>query len=141
MFSKSNILATLAGTVTLFLLGYLIWGVATTDLMEGHSIASVMKDPPDFLFILLGNLFSAFAISTIYGKWARGHHSAKEGAELGVLFGIFVGFGIWFVQYATTELMDLTGYLINAVLEIIYYAVTGIVIALVYKATSKKATV
>lgn len=139
MFSKSNLLATLAGTVTMFLLGYLIWGIATVDLMEGYTLNSLMKDPPDFLFILLGNLFCAFAISTIYGKWARGHHSAKEGAELGVLFGIFVGFGIWFIQYATMEWMELTGYLINGVLEIIFYTVAGIVIALVYKATSAKA--
>lgn len=138
MFSKSNLLAILAGTVTMFLLGYLIWGVATVDLMEGFSDSSFMKNPPDFLFILLGNLFCAFAISSIYGKWSRGHHSAKQGAELGALFGIFVGFGIWFVHYATTEWMELTGYLINGIFEIVYYTIVGVVIALVYKATGSK---
>ena len=137
MFSKSNVLATLAGTIAMFLLGYLIWGVVTVDVFEAYVVSDVMKDPPDFVFILLGNLFQAFAMSTLYGKWARGTHSAKQGAELGILFGIFVGLGVWFVQYATTNFMNLTGYLIEAVLEIVYYALTGIVIALVYKATSK----
>ena len=137
MFSKSNVLATLAGAVTLFLLGFLIWGVATVDLFEEYVLSDVMKDPPDFVFILLGNLFAAFAMSTLYGKWARGHHSAKEGVAFGIWIGVFVGLGIWFVQYATTTFMNLTGYLIDAVLEIVYYALAGMVIALVYKATSK----
>ncbi len=137
MFSKSNVLATLAGAVTLFLLGFLIWGVAMDDLFEQYVIGDSVKEHPDFIFILLGNLFSAFAMCTLYGKWARGAHSAKQGAEFGIWFGIFVGFGIWFVQYATTTIMSLTGYLIDAIVEIVYYALTGIVIALVYKATSK----
>lgn len=137
MFSKSNILATLAGTVTLFLLGFLIWGVAMDDLFDQYVIGNSVKEHPDFIFILLGNLFSAFAMSTLYGKWARGSHGAKQGAEFGVWVGVFVGFGLWFVQYATTNIMSLTGYLIDAALEIVYYAIAGVVIALVYKATSK----
>ncbi|MEX0272953.1 MAG: hypothetical protein AB3N16_01090 [Flavobacteriaceae bacterium] len=138
MFSKSNLLATLAGAITMFFLGYLIWGVLTASLFEEHTLIDFMKDPPDFLFIILGNLFGAFAMSTLYGKWARGIHSAKEGAEFGALFGVFVGLGAWFVQYATANLMDLNGYLINVPLEIIYYVVVGVVIALVYKATRPK---
>ena len=137
MLSKSNLLATLAGTVCLFLLGFLIWGVATADLFDTYMVSDVVKEEPDFVFILFGNLFAAFAMSTLYGKWARGHHSAKEGAEFGIWIGVFVGLGIWLIQYATTSIMNLTGYLVDAVLEIIYYGLTGIVIALVYKATSK----
>ena len=137
MFSKSNLLATLVAAVTMFLLGYLIWGVATVDLFEGHSLNNVMKDPPDFLFIILANLIGAFALSTIYGKWARGHHSPKEGAEFGLWIGIFVGLSVFLLMYGTSELMDLTGHLIEAVLDIIYYVIIGAVIALIYKSTSK----
>ncbi|MET1258898.1 MAG: hypothetical protein HRT65_08330 [Flavobacteriaceae bacterium] len=138
MFSKQNLLATLVTTVVMFLLGYLIWGVATADLFEGYVISDVMKDPPDFMFIIIGNLFQAFAMCTLYSKWSRGHHSAKEGAEFGLWFGVFVGLGIWMIQYATANLMALNGYLIDAVLEIVYYAVAGVVIAMMYKATSPK---
>lgn len=113
-------------------------GVATADLFEGYVISDVMKDPPDFMFIIIGNLFQAFAMCTLYSKWSRGHHSAKEGAEFGLWFGVFVGLGIWMIQYATANLMALNGYLIDAVLEIVYYAVAGVVIAMMYKATSPK---
>jgi len=40
-------------------------------------------------------------------------------------------------MYGTSELMDLTGHLIEAVLDIIYYVIIGAVIALIYKSTSK----
>ncbi|MEM1337761.1 MAG: hypothetical protein AAF717_15415 [Bacteroidota bacterium] len=136
MFSKSNVLATLAATIVLFLLGFLIWGVVMDDFFEQHAIGDSVKEHPDFTFIVLGNLFSAFAICTLYGQWARGSHSAKQGAEFGIWIGVFVGLGLWFVQYATTTIMSLTGYLVDAVLQMVYYAITGMVIALVYKASS-----
>ena len=137
MFSKSNLLATVAATVVMFLLGYLIWGVATVDFFESHTITNAMKDPVDFTYIILGNLLGSFALSTLYGKWARGHHSAKEGAEFGIWIGVFVGLGMGLLWYGTSTMMDLTGHLAEAVLDIVFYLIIGTVIALVYKATSK----
>ena len=139
MFTKQNVLATLASFAVTFLLGYAIWGYATVDFFNEHSLNDVMKDPEDMLFIALGVLIQAFAMSSLYGKWARGVHSPKEGFQFGACFGLFVGLGIGLVQYGVMELMDLTGYLVDTVLEIIYYGIGGIVIAVVYKATVKKA--
>ena len=138
MFSKQNLLATLAGFATLFVLGYLIWGVATADFFEAHALNNVMKDPPDMLFIALGNLCGAFALSSIYGKWARGIHSMKEGFQFGVWIGIFIGLGMGLLQYGVMELSDLTGYLVEAVIDVAYFGIVGCVIALVYKATAQK---
>ncbi|UJH66250.1 hypothetical protein [Allomuricauda sp. SCSIO 65647] len=139
MFSKSNLLATLVGGIAMFVLGYVMFGMLGESLMEGHSLINAMKDPPDFVHLLLGCLISAFALSTLYGKWARGHHSAKEGAEFGLWVGVFFGLGEGLIWFATSTMMDLTGHLINAVLNIIFYIIIGIIIALIYKATSKKA--
>ncbi len=138
MFTKQNLLATLAGFAVMFLLGYAIWGYATVDFFEGHTINKVMKNPPDMLFIALGNLIGVFALSSLYGKWARGVHSAGEGFQFGVWIGIFVGLGMGLLWYGTTELMDLTGYLVEAIIDIIFYGIIGAVIALVYKATANK---
>ena len=137
MFSKSNVLATLVAAIAMFLLGFLIWGVATADFFAQHSSNDLMKDPPIMGFIFLGNLVGAFALSSLYGKWARGQHSAKEGFEFGAWIGVFVGIGMGLVWYATSEWMDLTGHLVQAVIDIVYYGVIGLIIAVVYKATSK----
>lgn len=140
MFSKSNLLATLAATVVMFVLGYVLWGMLAESMMDGHVLADIMKDPPDFIFIALGNLISAFALCNLYRKWARGHHSAKEGAEFGAWIGVFVGLGSGLIWYATSTLMDLTGHLMDFVLYLVFFVVTGIVISLVYNATSSKAS-
>jgi len=133
MFTKQNLLATLAGFVVMFLLGYAIWGVATVAFFESHSLNNVMKDPPDLVMIALSNLIAVFALSTIYGKWARGVHSAKEGFQFGAWIGVFAGLGLGLLWFATAELSDMTGTLVEAVLDIIFYGIIGAVIALVYK--------
>ena len=138
MFSKSNLLATLAGFAVMFLLGYAIWGFATVDFFTEHSLNNVMKDPPNMGIIALSNLIAVFAISTLYGKWARGVHSAKEGFQFGAWIGVFVGFGLGLLWFATSELMDITGHIAEAVIDVIFYGIIGAVIAMVYKATAKK---
>lgn len=139
MFTKQNLLATLAGFAVMFLLGYAIWGVATVDFYESHTLANIMKDPPDMLFIALGNLIAAFALSSLYGKWARGVHSFSEGFQFGAWIGIFVGLGMGLLWYGTSEIMDMTAHLVEAVLDIAFYGIIGAVIAIVYKAAAPKA--
>jgi hypothetical protein len=138
MFSKQHLLSTLVATVTMFFLGYLIWGVATVDFFEGHTINNVMKDPPLFPFIILSNLIAAFTLCVIYGKWARGYHSMGGGFQFGVWIGIFVGLGMGLLWYGTSEMMDLQGHLVEAVLDIVYYGIVGAVIGLMFKATQPK---
>ncbi len=138
MFSKQHLLATLVATVTMFFLGYLIWGVATVDYFEGHSINNVMKDPPLFQWIIAAHLVASFALCVIYGKWARGYHSMGGGFQFGIWVGIFAGLGVGLVWYATTEMMDLQGHLVSALLDIIYYGIVGMVIGLMFKATQPK---
>jgi len=140
MFSKSNLLATLAAGIFNFLGGYLIWGIATTDFFAQHagSATGVMKDPVDMVHIALGCFIQAFFMSAIYSKWARGIHSAKEGFQFGAMVGAFTGFGIGLIMYGTSNFSDLTGILVEGLIEVVYYGVIGVIIALVYKATSKK---
>lgn len=141
MFSKQNLLATLAGTVAIFILGYLIWGIATMEFFEAHSNAEVMKaaEEVDMILILVGNFFTAFAMSTIYGKWANGNHSAGQGFKFGIWIGIFVGLGMGLLMMGTANMMDSTAHAVEAVLDIAFYGVVGAIIALVYKATAPKA--
>ncbi|RIV70633.1 hypothetical protein [Flagellimonas aequoris] len=138
MFSKSNLLATLVGTIVMFFLGYLIWGIATADFFEEHSIINVMKEVPDLGMIALANLIAVFALSTLYGKWARGHHSLSQGFQFGAWIGVFVGIGMGLLNYGTTEFMDLIGYMAEAVLDIIFYGILGAVIAFMYQKTAAK---
>ncbi len=138
MFSKSNLLATLVGGIVMFFLGYLVWGVATADFFEEHSVVNVMKEVPNLGLIALGNIVGAFVLSSLYSKWARGHHSMGEGFQFGAWIGVFVGVGMGLIWYATSNWMDLTGHIAEAIIDIIYYGIIGAVIALVYQKTAAK---
>ena len=133
MFSKQNLLATVAATIAMFILGYLIWGMALMSFFEEHSIIDVMKSDEEMSLgmIFLGNLATAFALSTLYGKWARGHHSAWV--------GFLIGVGMGLVWLGTSNFMDMTGHIAEAIVDILYYGVTGAIIALIYNASTPKA--
>lgn len=136
MFTKQHLLATLAAAATMFVLGYVIWGMILPGILEDNMTVDLMKDPPDFLFLILSHLIGSFALSVIYGKWARGYHSAGGGLEYGIWIGIFAGISYALLWYATSTMMDLSGHIIDGIATAVFFAIIGVVIALVHKATS-----
>jgi hypothetical protein len=138
MFSKSNLISSLIGGIFIFAGGYLVWGMLMADFFEAHagSATGVSKDP-DMLFLAIGCFLQAFFFTAIYGKWSQGVHTAGNGFRLGALVGAFMGFGEFFVWYATSNLHDLTGTLTNGVINVLFMGIAGAIIATVYKAMSK----
>ncbi|MDY7397051.1 hypothetical protein UMM65_17550, partial [Aureibaculum sp. 2210JD6-5] len=97
----------------------------------------VMKNPPDFIHLAIGCVIMAFAFSTIYSKWARGIHSISQGAQFGLWVGIMVGFGSGIIDYATSNLLDFQGALVNGLIYVVFNIIMGVLAAVIYKATSK----
>ena len=141
MFSKTNLISTLVTTLWAFLGGYLLWDTIGGSMMDDHTtIAGLIKEEPDFFHLALGCLVTAFVISTVYSKWARGHHSISEGMQFGLWIGLLIGVGSGLINFATSNMMDFNGTLINAVLSIVYFVVMGLLASLVYgKMSSSKA--
>ena len=138
MFSKQNLIATIVAAIVMFFLGYFIWGIALVSFYEGHTLTEFMRDEPDMLFIFLSNLVGAFALSTIYSKWSSSH-SFGDGFNFGVWIGLFAGISFALLSYGTGTLMDMTGYLTDGVVALVYWAIIGGVIGLMYKLTAPKA--
>ena len=88
--------------------------------------------------IAAANVIMAFVLSSVYSKWARGHHSAKEGFQFGAWIGVFMGFGMGLLNHALMGLMDVTGTLVNGIVEIVFYGIVGAVIGLIYQKTAAK---
>ena len=83
----------------------------------------------------------AFAISTIYGKYGGDNYSAGDGAVLGLWIGVLTGFGDGVVNFATGNILDLTGTLANGVLYVIFFAVMGALAGIVYDKTTSTSAV
>ncbi len=141
MFTKSNLLATLAGFFVLYLLGWVFYGVIAEDFFKLHTIiAESHKDESiDAVWqIAIGSIILSFFMSTIYNKWSRGNYNIKNGFEFGALIGALIGIGLGVIMYATVNFMDFTGQIVDGIWSILYYGLAGVAIALTYKATQSE---
>jgi hypothetical protein len=138
MFSKSNIISTIVATIWGFGGGYLLWGLIGDPMLLDHleSSTGVMKEMPDMIHLALGCLVQGFVFSYIYGKWANGTFGGGNGLNYGVWLGVLVGIGGGLINYSTSNILDLTGTLINAVIYIVFFAVMGALVGLVYEKNS-----
>ncbi|WP_142785138.1 hypothetical protein [Changchengzhania lutea] len=133
MFSKTNLIATLVTALWGFLGGWLLWGLIGEPMLEDHTlIAGLMRDMPNMVILGIGCLIGGFAFSTIYSKWARGTHNVSHGAQFGIWLALLIGLGGGLIDHATSNLLDLSGTIINAIIYIVFYIIMGILASLVY---------
>ena len=140
MFSKTNLLSTLAAAIWAYLGGYLLWGILTVDFFNDHlgSATGVMKNPPDMFHLIIGCIIVAFVFSTIYGKWSNSSYGAGSGFMFGFWIAILVGLGGGLISFATSNISDITGTLVNVFIEIVFYGVMGLIVGLVYSKTTSQ---
>jgi len=122
--------ATLAGTVVLFVVGYLLWGLAFADFMAGNagSATGVIKDPPGFLWLLVGQIVGAALLTLVLG-W-RGVTDVATGLKTGAVFGLLMGLAVDATMYATANISNLTATLVDPVLVAIQMGLAGAVIGM-----------
>lgn len=133
MFSKTNLISTLVTGLWAFLGGWLLWGMLGDPLLKDHVVTpGIMKPEPDMVHLIIGCFVMAFAFSTIYSKWARGHHSVSQGLQYGLWLGILSGLGEGLIDYSTANLVDITGTFINAVIYIVFYGIMGALASVIY---------
>lgn len=137
MFSKSNLVSTLVCAIWAFFGGYLLWPVLGEEFIMNHlgSATGVGREVPDYMFLILGCVIMAFAISTIYSKYGGDKYSAGDGATLGLWIGVLAGFGDGLVNFSTSNILDFAGSMANGVLYIIFYVVMGALAGLIYNKT------
>lgn len=141
MLSKVNLISTLIATIWGFFGGFLLWVLIGDPILQDHMLtAGLMRDPADYMFLILGCLITAFVFSTLYSKWARGTHNTSQGIQFGIWLGIFIGLGNGFIDYSTSNVLNLNGTLINGVLYIVHFAIMGVLVSIVYNKIKAKKT-
>jgi hypothetical protein len=142
MSSLPNLVAIVASFLILFFLNYIFYGIVAAEFFENHSgsATGVQKEEVDMIFIFLGTVVQAIALTFLYAKWANGKHDLSNGARFGALAGAFAGFGMTLIMYGTSNLFDLTALLADGIWYIFLYAVCGAVIALSMKMVKARST-
>lgn len=134
MFSKKNLLSTIVAAIWGLMGGYLLWGILADSFLNSHlgAAAGVGKEMPEWGLLALGCLIQAFVFSSIFKNWGVDNHTSSNGLKFGVLIGALVGFGNELINHATTNVFDITGALVNGLIYILFFAIMGFLVGLVY---------
>ncbi|NNE26398.1 MAG: DUF1761 family protein [Saprospiraceae bacterium] len=132
--NKTTIFAGVAAGVVWYILGFLFYGMS--GLMDGYMTeagAAVMlpEENINMILLIVAHLVLGIVFAAIYSKWARGTHTFKHGAELGVMVALFF-IGIALINISVKNEMSTMGYVVDSIFGIISMAIGGGVCALVF---------
>lgn len=125
-------LATVAGFVTLFLLGFLTYGLLLADFFAASAGAGIaaMRDPPLIWAIALGELLAAALLTIVIGRWA-GARTAGEGAKIGATFALLLALSVGLTLYGVMTTSTLASTFVDVIVSTIRFAIAGGVIGAV----------
>lgn len=131
MDAKKRILATLAGFVTYFFLGFILYGMLLMDFYTAHSgsATGVMRNDANMQWwaLVAGNVIQAYLLVYIFGNWAN-ITTFSGGLKAGAIIGFIMSLGISLNMYGTTHISDLTSTLVDPIVMSVMMSLTGGVI-------------
>ncbi len=132
MNTKRIVIGTLAGGITMFLLGYLIWSLIFADFFAANAGSATGVDREPFLVwaIVLGT-FSLAALVTLAVESQAGNSTILDGFKIGAIVGFLVWFGVDFIHYGVSNLSNLTATIVDPLLEAVRTGISGAVIVVV----------
>ena len=128
MFSKQTLLATLLGGLTLFFLGWIFYGMVAEEFFSSNTLIDI-PERMDMAAIALGCVIEAFVLANLFRRWTHDESSIFEGFQFGAWIGLFLGFGAGIVSYGTYEMHTLNVHLVDAAWSVVFYGLTGLIIA------------
>ena len=129
MDNKKFLSGTLVGGVVNFLLGFVFYVVLFQGFFEANagSATGVAKAEMAWWPLILGNLALAALITYIFLNWAN-ISSFAGGLKAGAIIGFLMALGYDMIMFDTTNIMTLTGSLVDVAISTIMWAITGGVI-------------
>lgn len=123
MDTKKLLLGALAGGLTYWLAGWLLYGLLLADTL-GSTMPGMkaIQREPDVVAILIGNLIGGLLLAYIFEKWA-GIRTFMGGAVAGATIGLLIAFSYDSVMHATTTLMNWGGVVLDS---LIYAVISGL---------------
>ncbi|MBC7777824.1 MAG: hypothetical protein H7246_20485 [Phycisphaerae bacterium] len=124
------LLATLAGGVTAFLVGWLVWGMLLDPYyrtMYTPEALSVQRAPEDMILwgIIASNLVSGLLLALIYSRWAN-ISTFKGGAIAGAVICALVALSFDLGMYSFMKMWTSTTFLIiDPLVNAIFGAIVG----------------
>ncbi|MFM9837293.1 MAG: DUF1761 family protein [Cyclobacteriaceae bacterium] len=128
MDAKKRIMATLAGFIVYFMLGFLLYGILLSDFMGANtgSATGVMRTDDDMQWwaLIVGNVVQAYLLVYIFGNWAN-ITTFGGGLKAGAIIGFIISLGFGLNMYGTTNISNLTATLVDPIVMTVMMGATG----------------
>jgi hypothetical protein len=128
MDAKKRIMATLAGFVVFFLMGWLMYGMLLMNFFMDNagSATGVYRGDAEMVWwaLALGNLLQAYLLVYIFGKWAN-ITTFVGGLKTGATIGLILGYGYDLTMYGTSNISNLTATLVDPLVVAVMMGVSG----------------
>jgi hypothetical protein len=131
---KKILLSTLAGAVTAFFLGWVVFGLLLMDFYTSNTTVyeGLLKGSPNMFTISLGCVLQAFLVSWVYAGFS-GRKSVAGGAMTGAILGLLVSAMSDLNFFGSYNLYTPTLLAADVVVNGIYAAGVGAVIGFVLR--------
>ena len=127
MDTKKFLIGTIVGGLTFFFVGWLIYGMALMSFMMEHSgSAQGVSRAEDMVWwsLLVGNFASGALFTYVFMKWAN-INSFGGGFAAAATMGFLMAAGFDFSMYGTSNIMDLTGTIVDIVAYTVMAGIGG----------------
>jgi len=117
--------ATVAGGVAFFLFGWIVYGLILDPLVfkpyADPETLKLMKDPPEWVFLILANLVAAFLLAYIFDRWAT-IKTFGGGLIAGAIIYVIIGL---YMQLMFAAFMKISNGLMPIIVDIIGTMILG----------------
>ena len=117
MTTKSFILASLTGTIILFLLGYLLYGIVFHQDFDNEIITANPNflNPPRFQFLFIGNFVGGIFLTYLHLKFKSISNSSFAFVVGFLVFGL-MGLYNNLISYGRTDILTFQGIFLDAII-------------------------
>lgn len=124
--------AAVAGGVTLFFAGFVLWGLLLAGFFDAHmgTAVGVNKAQAQFFHLALGQFFWGVLLAVIIARYA-GVSGFVPGLRIGALVGFLMSLSVGLTQFSMTNLVDLTAVLTDPFVSAVWSGLGGGVVGLV----------
>lgn len=132
MSTNKILMAGIVAGIVAFFLGWVIYGMLMMDFYATNvgTATGVMRAESEMVWwaLIAGNLAMGLLYAYIFGRWA-GISNAATGAQAGGMIGLLIGCAYNLTFYGTSNMMNLTGALVDIVVTAVIAAIVGAVAA------------
>jgi hypothetical protein len=131
---KKTVLASLAGALTGFIYGWVVYGMLLMDYMQSNMTQydGLMKEESvaQILGYFVSNFASALLLTLVFSRWAN-ISTPMAGLKTGALFGVLIAVGIDVMFMTSMNLYTTPSLVVDIIVGTGMWAATGAVSALV----------